>query len=67
VSSFAEEEELRVAIARHGHGHDCTEAGCDLTPDGKKIPDEAKPKRRRRLSKKYRDLWEKYRGYPYPG
>jgi len=26
--SFQEEEELRLALAKHGYEHDCLEAGC---------------------------------------
>jgi len=65
--SFEEEEELREALQDYGAKHDCLEAGCQMNPDGQRIPEEGKPKRRRRLAKKYRDLWEKIRGYPYPG
>jgi len=65
--AYREEEELRLELEELGREHDCLEAGCELDPEGRRIPDEAGGRRRRKLSDKGKKLWKKHRGYEWPG
>jgi len=43
--SFEEEEKLRLFLEEEGRIHDCQDAGCDINPENKKIPDSPPAKR----------------------
>jgi len=63
--SFEKEEKLRKALEQLGRVHDCVEAGCHLNPDGLKIPEESKPKRRR-IPTWIKEIWKELKGHEWP-
>jgi len=59
---FQKEEKLRLWLQENAQEHDCEEAGCTLDPAGKKIPDEAKGKKRSSPPDEVKKLAKELRG-----
>jgi len=61
AAQFKEEEELRLILESWGSQHDCEEAGCDVNPQGEKIPPGKPQKRKRTGLKRAQELWKMHR------
>ena len=61
MTSFTEEEELRLILEEWGRQHDCVEAGCTVNPAGEEIPPGKPAKRKRTGLVRAKELWRKHR------
>ena len=61
TTTIEEEQELQATLKAWGHQHDCEEAGCEMNPQGEKIPPGRPQKRRRTGLKRAQEIWRKHR------